>query len=127
MERLFTYPELLSQLCLHHQTLEPLPAELSAAVGSYYGCKYNSALALSARTAAALAEQMYCEFGGDGDDYWRQAWRGVAGLPGVVAQQGSLREVRKHHSGQEGRQHQHDDCKGWAETDMRTLCCSNQW
>jgi hypothetical protein len=56
-------------------------------------CRYNTALAVSARVAASLAELMYGEYGGDMENYWRGAWEAAAGLPAGVAATGSLREV----------------------------------
>lgn len=57
-------------------------------------CRYNSAIAVSARVATSLAELMYGEFGGlDMEDYWRGSWEAASGLPVGVAITGSLREV----------------------------------
>lgn len=94
MERLLTQPQVLSQLCRHHQTQQPLPPEQATALAAYHGCRYNSALAILNKVAAGVAEQMYGHFGGDGEDYWRGSWEAVSGLPGAVASYGCLKEVR---------------------------------
>lgn len=86
-------PTILSRICLHPATLVPLPAHFAASLADYYGSRYGSALALSARVAAGLAEQMYGQFGGDGENYWRGCWQSVSGLPEPVAAAGCLQEV----------------------------------
>eukprot|EP00775_Hariotina_reticulata_P003035 gene3035-3316_t len=76
-----------------YATLAPLPAHFAASLADYYGSRYGSALALSARVAAGLAEQMYGQFGGDGENYWRGCWQAVSGLPEPVAVAGCLQEM----------------------------------
>jgi hypothetical protein len=95
-ERLFTSPTTLAQLCLHHHTAQTLPQHLANALASYYKQRYASALALSARAAAGLAEQIFGQYGDEagGCGIWRGSWELLSGLPGDVAAAGSLREVR---------------------------------
>ncbi|KAF6250594.1 hypothetical protein COO60DRAFT_795943 [Scenedesmus sp. NREL 46B-D3] len=94
-ERLLTSPAHLAQLCRHHTTAQPLPPHLAGALASYYGQRYASPLALSARAAAGLAEQMYGRYGDEsaGCGIWRGSWELLSGLPGAVAAAGSLREL----------------------------------
>lgn len=94
-ERLFTSPHILAQLCHHHQTAQPLPAHLAGPLTSYYSRRYASPLALSARAAAGLAEQMLGQYGDEagGCGIWRGSWQLLSGLPGAAAAAGSLREV----------------------------------
>jgi Zn-dependent oligopeptidase len=96
-ERLFTSPAKVAQLCLHADSAQPLPLHLADALASYYQQRYASPLALSARAAAGLAEQMYGQYGDEaaGCGIWRGSWELLSGLPAAVAAAGSLREVRE--------------------------------
>jgi hypothetical protein len=68
---------------------------LAEALASYYRQLYASPLALLARAAAGLAEQMYGQYGDEaaGCGIWRGSWELLSGLPAAVAAAGSLREV----------------------------------
>jgi Zn-dependent oligopeptidase len=92
-EQLLMQPTVLSRICLHPATSAPLPAGFAGNLAAYFGSRYGSALAMSARVAAGLAEQMYGQFGGDGENYWRGCWQAVSWLPEPVAVAGCLQEV----------------------------------
>lgn len=70
-----------------------LPA--CALLPAAYAHSYSSSLALSARVSAAVAEQLYGRYGGEGGDCWRGAWRAASGLPVAVADAGCSREVSR--------------------------------